>query len=87
MKKLIKIDTSQFADIRYLAEFIKEHKDDESLTITGLNQNNEFVYVTVNINENDPEDDNVDVATAQANDVVRHNTFYRDGTTEEWFEH
>lgn len=76
---VINIDTNDFNNPKYLAKFIEKYKHIPSI-INGINTEGEFTYITINEKEN-----NVSVVTVQENDRVRHNVYYTDGTSEQWF--
>ena len=68
-----------FGDIDYLRQFIKQYSGQDAPVLTGHNESGEAVRINV-------VDDNVDVETFQDNGRTRHNTYWIDGTSEEWFE-
>lgn len=76
---LIECIEEDFHNTTYLQQFIKKWSKSD-VPFAGRNDLGEHVLVSVN-------EDNVDVATIQKNNVMRHNTYWLDGTSEEWFEH
>lgn len=81
MKRYVRSSQSNldFEDIEYLRDFIKRYSRPDAPVLTGFNESGESVRISVF-------SDNVDVETFQNNGRTRHNTYWVDGTYEEWFE-
>lgn len=65
-------------DLEGMVRLMDKYADSE-FPFEGKNENGETVLISINKN-------NIAVETFQANEWVRINTYWRDGTTEETFE-
>lgn len=66
-----------FRNTEYLRQYIKEHISEAAKL--GQNEAGEVTQVSIT-------PASVDIETFQNNGRTRHNTFWIDGTVEEWFE-